>query len=133
MASSSIASSSTAFINKEDVGLSAFSSQHSVSVQTAKKRVSKKKVSVMTSKQTERKPATTGSVKTGMTMTEKILAKASGKPEVSPGDNIWVNVDVLMIHDVSGPGAFGIFKKEFGQNAKVWDPEKLVVILTGGA
>lgn len=52
-------------------------------------------------------------------MTEKILAKASGKPEVSPGDNIWVIVDVLMIHDVSGPGAFGIFKKEFGQNAKV--------------
>ncbi|CAH2079213.1 unnamed protein product [Thlaspi arvense] len=67
-------------------------------------------------------------VKTGMTMTEKILAKASEKSQVVPGDNIWVNVDVLMTHDVCGPGAFGIFKREFGEKAKVWDPEKIVVI-----
>lgn len=53
-------------------------------------------------------------------MTEKILAKASDRPEVSPGDNVWVNVDVLMTHDVCGPGSIGIFKKEFGQNAKVY-------------
>lgn len=54
-----------------------------------------------------------------MTMTEKILARASEKPHLSPGDNVWVNVDVLMTHDVCGPGSIGIFKKEFGQNAKV--------------
>lgn len=54
-----------------------------------------------------------------MTMTEKILARASEKPMLSPGENVWVNVDVLMTHDVCGPGTFGIFKKEFGQNAKV--------------
>ena len=64
----------------------------------------------------------------GMTMTEKILARASGKNTVSPGDNIWVNVDLLMTHDVCGPGTIGIFKKEFGSNAKVWDTEKLVLI-----
>ena len=58
-------------------------------------------------------------VKTGMTMTEKILAKAAEKSQVVPGDNIWVNVDVLMTHDVCGPGAFGIFKREFGEKAKV--------------
>lgn len=52
-------------------------------------------------------------------MTEKILARASEKPHLSPGDNVWVNVDVLMTHDVCGPGSFGIFKKEFGQDAKV--------------
>jgi len=63
-----------------------------------------------------------------MTMTEKILARASGKPAVAPGENVWVNVDVLMTHDVCGPGTFGIFKKEFGPNAKVWDREKVVVI-----
>lgn len=126
--SSAIASSSAPFINKKDVGLSAFSSQSSFSVQTARQRISKKIVSVMTPQQTQRTPATTGSVKTGMTMTEKILAKASDKPEVSPGDNVWVNVDVLMTHDVCGPGSIGIFKKEFGQNAKVWDREKLVII-----
>lgn len=52
-------------------------------------------------------------------MTEKILAKASDRATLEPGDNIWVNVDVLMTHDVCGPGTFGIFKREFGQNAKV--------------
>jgi 3-isopropylmalate/(R)-2-methylmalate dehydratase large subunit len=63
-----------------------------------------------------------------MTMTEKILARASGKPAVEPGENVWVNIDVLMTHDVCGPGTFGVFKKHFGQDAKVWDKEKLVVI-----
>lgn len=32
----------------------------------------------------------------GMTLTEKILAKHSGRNRVSPGDNVWVDVDVLM-------------------------------------
>ncbi len=63
-----------------------------------------------------------------MTITEKILAKHSGKNSVQPGDNVWIDVDVLMTHDVCGPGTFGIFKREFGANAKVWDKEKLVVI-----
>ncbi|MCS6865683.1 MAG: 3-isopropylmalate dehydratase large subunit [Gemmataceae bacterium] len=63
-----------------------------------------------------------------MTMTEKILARAAGKSSVTPGENVWVNVDVLMTHDVCGPGTFGVFKKEFGPQAKVWDPEKVVII-----
>jgi 3-isopropylmalate/(R)-2-methylmalate dehydratase large subunit len=63
-----------------------------------------------------------------MTMTEKILARASGKPFVVPGENVWVNVDVLMTHDVCGPGTIGVFKKHFGENAKVWNREKVVVI-----
>ena len=64
----------------------------------------------------------------GMTLTEKILAKASGRSVVEPGENIWVNVDVLMTHDVCGPGTIGVFKREFGNDAKVWDPEKIVLI-----
>ncbi len=63
-----------------------------------------------------------------MTITEKIIAKHSGRTSVKPGDNVWIDVDVLMTHDVCGPGTFGIFKREFGANAKVWDKEKLVVI-----
>jgi 3-isopropylmalate/(R)-2-methylmalate dehydratase large subunit len=63
-----------------------------------------------------------------MTMTEKILARASGKTAVAPGENVWANVDVLMTHDVCGPGTFGVFKKEFGADARVWDREKLVLI-----
>ena len=63
-----------------------------------------------------------------MTLTEKILARASGKAHVNPGDNVWVNVDVLMTHDVCGPGTIGVFKREFGKNAKVWDKNKVVII-----
>lgn len=64
----------------------------------------------------------------GMTITEKILAKKSARSKVSPGENVWVNVDILMTHDVCGPGTIGIFKQEFGSDAKVWDKEKLVII-----
>jgi 3-isopropylmalate/(R)-2-methylmalate dehydratase large subunit len=63
-----------------------------------------------------------------MTLTEKLLARASGKARVHPGDNAWVNVDILMTHDVCGPGTIGVFKREFGEAAKVWDPRKVVVI-----
>jgi len=64
----------------------------------------------------------------GMTLTEKILAKASKRPTVEPGENIWVDVDLLMTHDVCGPGTIGVFKREFGADAKVWDTEKIVLI-----
>jgi 3-isopropylmalate/(R)-2-methylmalate dehydratase large subunit len=63
-----------------------------------------------------------------MTLTEKILARAAGKAKVQAGDNIWVNADVLMTHDVCGPGTIGVFKREFGHAAKVWDKSKIVII-----
>jgi 3-isopropylmalate/(R)-2-methylmalate dehydratase large subunit len=63
-----------------------------------------------------------------MTLTEKILARAAGKARVQAGDNIWVNADVLMTHDVCGPGTIGVFKREFGKQAKVWDTKKVVII-----
>ena len=63
-----------------------------------------------------------------MTLTEKILARAAGKARVQAGDNVWVNADVLMTHDVSGPGTIGVFKREFGQYAKVWDKRRVVII-----
>ena len=63
-----------------------------------------------------------------MTLTEKILARASGKSEVTAGENVWVNVDTLMTHDVCGPGTIGVFKREFGEDAKVWDAKKIVII-----
>ncbi|KAL4445406.1 hypothetical protein ABPG77_011231 [Micractinium sp. CCAP 211/92] len=75
-----------------------------------------------------RSPSSTGAVKRAMTMTEKILAKHSDKASVAPGDNVWTNVDKLLTHDVCGPGTFGIFQKEFGEDAQVWDPERVVII-----
>ncbi|MDD4934081.1 MAG: aconitase family protein [Methylacidiphilaceae bacterium] len=63
-----------------------------------------------------------------MTLTEKLLARASGKKTVAPGDNVWVNVDVLLTHDICGPGTIGVFQREFGKAARVWDPRKVVII-----
>ena len=64
----------------------------------------------------------------GMTLTEKILANKSGNAKVTPGESVWVDVDVLMTHDVCGPPAIQIFQREFGENARVWDKDKLVII-----
>lgn len=64
----------------------------------------------------------------GMTITEKIMAKHSGRASVSPGENVWVNVDVLMTHDICGPGTIGIFKEKVGPHAKVWDKNRVVII-----
>ncbi|MGC8560398.1 MAG: 3-isopropylmalate dehydratase large subunit [Phycisphaerae bacterium] len=64
----------------------------------------------------------------GMTITEKIMAKHSGRASVLPGENVWVNVDVLMTHDICGPGTIGIFKEKFGPHAKVWDKNRVVII-----
>jgi len=63
-----------------------------------------------------------------MTLTEKLLARASGKAHVAPGENVWVETDVLLTHDVCGPGTIGVFKREFGKTAKVWDKNKIVII-----
>jgi 3-isopropylmalate/(R)-2-methylmalate dehydratase large subunit len=63
-----------------------------------------------------------------MTLTEKILARAAGKTNVEAGDNVWVNADILMTHDVCGPGTIGVFKREFGKDAKVWDRNRVVII-----
>src|SRR5438477_713064 len=65
---------------------------------------------------------------TPLTMTEKILARHSAREAVRPGDNVWVEVDILMTHDVCGPGTIGVFKKHFGDHARVWDRDKVVII-----
>jgi 3-isopropylmalate/(R)-2-methylmalate dehydratase large subunit len=63
-----------------------------------------------------------------MTLTEKILARGAGRSQVTAGENVWVNADILLTHDVCGPGSIGVFKREFGEQAKVWDPKKIVII-----
>jgi 3-isopropylmalate/(R)-2-methylmalate dehydratase large subunit len=62
-----------------------------------------------------------------MNITEKILAKASGKTTVQPGEIVDANVDMVMVHDLTGPLAVEAFKK-IGVK-KVWDNQKVVVIL----
>ena len=62
-----------------------------------------------------------------MNITEKILAKASGKKAVHPGEIVDANVDMVMVHDLTGPLAVEAFKKIGIQ--KVWNNKKVVVIL----
>lgn len=65
-----------------------------------------------------------------LNITEKILARASGKSKVSPGDVVFVNVDKVMIHDVSGPGVIAVFEKlrKTGMKIdKIWDPDRVWV------
>ena len=64
----------------------------------------------------------------GMTISEKILAQHCRKQQVRPGEIVWVDVDVLMTHDVCGPGTIGIFQEQFGKDARVFDPDKVVII-----
>lgn len=64
----------------------------------------------------------------GMTVTEKILARASGKRLVSPGDVVLANVDKVMMHDVGGPGVWTVFQELrhiIGEVNKVWDPDRV--------
>ncbi|MFM7796793.1 MAG: 3-isopropylmalate dehydratase large subunit, partial [Candidatus Nitrosotenuis sp.] len=65
-----------------------------------------------------------------MNITEKILARASGKTSVAPDDIIFANVDKAMIHDVSGPGVIKVFEKLQKQGIstdKLWNSSKVWV------
>jgi 3-isopropylmalate/(R)-2-methylmalate dehydratase large subunit len=62
-----------------------------------------------------------------MNITEKILAKASDKTQVQPGDIVGAKVDMVMIHDLTGPLAVEAFKR-IGVS-QVWDNTKIVIIL----
>src|SRR4030042_2782036 len=61
----------------------------------------------------------------GMTITEKILAKASGRDMVSPGELVNANIDIVMCHDVTTPPAISMLRQH-GID-KVFGPEKIVV------
>ena len=63
-----------------------------------------------------------------MNITEKILARASKKTSVSPGDVIFANIDKVMVHDVSGPGVIKIlneWEKKGKKLDKIWNPDKV--------
>ncbi len=61
-----------------------------------------------------------------MTISEKILARASGKKRVSPGEIVEANVDMTMVHDLTGPLTIDSLA-EMGVK-KVWDPSKIAIV-----
>jgi 3-isopropylmalate/(R)-2-methylmalate dehydratase large subunit len=61
----------------------------------------------------------------GMTITEKILARAAGKDDVRPGELVNAKVDIVMCVDVTTPPAISMLE-ERGID-KVFDPARIVV------
>ena len=63
----------------------------------------------------------------GMTMTEKIMARASGRETVKPGDLVLAKIDFAMGHDLTIPPAGKIMREQMGAQ-KIWDPERVAVV-----
>lgn len=61
----------------------------------------------------------------GMTLAEKILARASGKSVVKPDEIVIAKVDIAMSHENAD-----VVRKSFAEIGveKVWDPDKIVII-----
>jgi homoaconitate hydratase family protein len=59
----------------------------------------------------------------GMTLAEKILARASGKDRVTPGEYVTARIDLALCHD--GLGAVSRVLSEAGIE-RVWDPERVI-------
>jgi 3-isopropylmalate/(R)-2-methylmalate dehydratase large subunit len=62
----------------------------------------------------------------GMTITEKILARAARQATVTPGEFIMADVDLAMANDVTAPVAIKRFE-ELGIDS-VWDPSKVALV-----
>lgn len=61
-----------------------------------------------------------------MTLAEKIIAKASGRERVVPGEIVTCAVDLAMIHDSGGPRRVQPILDKLGVG--LWDPAKVVLI-----
>lgn len=62
----------------------------------------------------------------GLTMTEKILARAAHREQVTPGEIVEIDVDLVMTNDITAPISIAEFKKTGLE--KVFDPNKVVFV-----
>jgi len=66
----------------------------------------------------------------GMTMVQKILARASGQGRVKVGDVVEPRVDLAMSHENGALviNQFNEIYRDTGRSAKVWDPSRIAII-----
>src|SRR5512136_1932938 len=66
----------------------------------------------------------------GMTIVEKILARATGRSTVNAGDVVEPRVDLAMSHENAALvlNQFEEIYKDTGIEARVWDPSKIAII-----
>lgn len=62
----------------------------------------------------------------GMTLGQKIIARAAGRDAVAPGEIVTCAVDLAMIHDSGGPRRVKPILDRLGVG--VWDPDKVVLV-----
>ncbi len=60
------------------------------------------------------------------TLAEKIIARAAGRESVRPGEIVTCRVDLAMMHDSGGPRRIQPILEKL--NARVWDPDRIVII-----
>ena len=61
----------------------------------------------------------------GLTVSQKIFAKRSGKKRVEPGEIVEAKVDFAILIDIVGAHVINIFKNLGGK--KVWDPSRFMI------
>ncbi|HEY1017314.1 MAG TPA: 3-isopropylmalate dehydratase large subunit [Herpetosiphonaceae bacterium] len=61
------------------------------------------------------------------TFAEQILSNAAGRP-VRTGDNVVVDVDLVMMHDSLSPSIIDVLHNELGAE-RVWDRERVAVVI----
>src|SRR3954452_6859693 len=62
-----------------------------------------------------------------MNMIEKILAKASGKREVVPGEVVIADVNLMVMHDLSANFVMRVFREELG-GGTILDPSRIAFV-----
>ena len=61
------------------------------------------------------------------TLAQKLIARASGRDHVTPGDIVNCRVDLAMFHDSSGPRRLKPLLEELG--AQIWDKSRVVLVM----
>jgi 3-isopropylmalate/(R)-2-methylmalate dehydratase large subunit len=62
----------------------------------------------------------------GMTLAQKIIARAAGRESVEPDEVLWVDVDLAMMHDSSGPRRIWPALEKLGVD--LWDRDRIVLV-----
>jgi 3-isopropylmalate/(R)-2-methylmalate dehydratase large subunit len=62
----------------------------------------------------------------GMTLAEKILAKASGQKNLKAGDIVWAKVDIALMHDLLGPRLIDSGFRRLG--GRLFNKEKVILV-----
>lgn len=61
------------------------------------------------------------------TLAQKLIARAAGRAQVTPGEIVTCRVDLAMFHDSSGPRRLQPRLAELG--AQIWDRDKVVLVI----